>query len=212
MLSYDKTMELISLLIGVSMISAPVVETPPYVISHNSTIVERDGAVVISRPNVEIPLVTGDIVRAKSGYGVGEAMLSDGSKLILESYETKLLFLNRTDPEETLFECTDGLIHYIGSTIHGTNQQKPGMDEPDIDDQGISGRRLVRTSQRSLGTRGTEFRLTIKPRYDSEYSILEVISGKVVYPRLKDASDGREYNAGSNTRFSDTKALCTWIP
>jgi len=168
-----------------------------------TTEVVRNGKVLVPEDGGSVELETGDIVRRNlKSNSSGSMKFSDGTTLSLIDNAATILYQN---DDEFMFYLKNGTIFY---STKGVIPPKETIDSNGMiisPSMGTGRGRLVRTSQRSLGTRGTEFRLQVVQFATKEEVRLKVIEGFVTCDPIGDVRPGQVYGEGQSVKFMDAK-------
>ncbi len=179
------------------------IDDPPSVSAQESTEIWRGGRLIAPSTGTTIELEKGDLVKKRrASTSSGVIILGDKTTFSLIDNSAKMLFI---DDEDHKFLLQDGTIYFSSKgKVLPPEPPQPVEGEPLVLASVTIGRqRLVRTSQRSIGTRGTEFRLQFIPTPNAQETRLKVIEGFVVCSLIDAKDDGPEYGAGANVKFRD---------
>ena len=175
--------------------------------SHDSSL--RNGHPVPGKEKGSIVLQQGDIVKA-TPYFVNNiatysgTIYSEGAGVFtLEDVDAKLKFIDEQGTKGNLFHLIDGTVYYDSHEV----PRSPG----EVRKLATGRNRLVKTNQRSLGTRGTKFRLTQFDGGTSDTATLSVFEGAVIFPKITDTTDGPLLKAPiSGKKFTDQELGSEW--
>lgn len=188
----------------VSAIPQPIPDPKPVVTPMPNVQVIRNGSPVVTLPGQGITLESGDIVNTRRAEYPARLAINDSSFLAVMP-ESSLKYTPSPDLDQPDFELIQGQLFYTSfpEVMTSLEQSQPNQSVPPVS-SASSRKRLVRTSQRTLGTDGTSFSVNLKSDNGKVSLALIVFHGKVQVFDARGALE-KELKTGEFETFDPSK-------